>query len=114
MKSIVKLLLCCWKEDQEKEKEAEENAGDVGENEGDKSSDQLKHMSFEEPDKEKTPDCDVTEIKDKKALRVNRPSIILSMEGSVHQVVLYEEKEQKKKKRTKHKKREKVRKPKKQ
>jgi len=108
-------LLCCWKEDQEKEKPAEENGGGIGENEADKSSDNLKHMSFDEPDKEKTPDCDVTEInKDRRALRINRPSIILSMEGSVHHVVLYEEKEQKKKKRTKHKKREKVKKPKKQ
>lgn len=113
MKKIAGFLLCCWKDEQENDKPEPVAIRDQGENEENKSVDELKRLSFDEPDIEKTPENDVTVIKKSKSLKVNRPSIILSMEGSVHHVVLYEEKDLKKKKRSKHKKREKAKKHKK-
>ena len=55
--------------------------------------DHLKIDSFEEPDKEKLPEGDITDVKDLQRLRVDRPrrpSILLSMDGSEHQVILYD------------------------
>lgn len=113
MKKIAGFLFCCWKDDQENDKPEPDVQRNLNDNEVSKSVDDLKRFSFDEPDIEKTPENDVTVINKTKSLKVNRPSIILSMEGSVHHVVLYEEKGLKKKRRNKHKKKEKVKKHKK-
>jgi hypothetical protein len=109
MKAFINFFLhCCKGNDEKKNPDSSGLVMDEVER-VEKKSELLKKDSFDEPDKEKTPECDVTDIKDGRFLKVkgDRPSIILSMDGSEHHVVLYEDKGMSKKKKSKHKKKRK-------
>lgn len=75
------------------------------------STDNIKNcLSFEEPDKEHLPENDITEVKDNTHLRIGRakrPTIILSMDGSEHKIVLYDGNAKPKKKNSKSKRKKK-------
>jgi len=109
MKNFVRYFLHCCKDQEEKGRDQDLGIDDDDVERVAKKDGSCKSNSFDEPDKEKTPECDVTDIKDQKTLKVkpSRPSIILSMDGSHHHVVLYEDKALNKKKKSKHKKKKK-------
>jgi hypothetical protein len=108
MKGVISYFLLCCKGESEPEKEV--NFMKDAEKLQEKQIDGL-NFSFEEPEKEHLPEVDITDLKDvsiqQKLKSPKRPSIILSMDGSQHQVILYDNNVKPKKKKSKHKKRKK-------
>ena len=106
MKNLIRYFLHCCKDQEEKGRNNDKGSND---DDVERVAKKYESNSFDEPDKEKTPECDVTDVKDQKTLKVkeSRPSIYLSMDGSQHHVVLYEDKALNKKKKSKHKKKKK-------
>ena len=109
MKNFFRFVLHCCKDQEDKGREHDLALGADEVERVVKKDEIFRSNSFDEPDKEKTPECDITDVKDQKTLKVkgSRPSIILSMDGSHHHVVLYEDKALNKKKKSKHKKKKK-------
>lgn len=111
MKEFLACFLFCCRGETEKEKPVQHIQELEIIEKIENSSDKIKNCgSFEEPDKEKLPEGDITEIRDNAHLRVRnikRPSIILSMDGSEHKVVLYDGNVKRKKKKSKHKRKKK-------
>ena len=104
MKGLLSYLLLCCKGDTEKGKEVKlikefEEVEVVYKNPRPKLN-----SSIDEPDKDRIPESDITNLNIKTHLKVSRPSIILSMDDSQKQVVLFESCVKNKMKKPRHKK----------